>query len=74
MSFRFTDLIRQDMIVRDIRHRCPATETVFERFRIRAPCWDCSVEQAAHRSGTSSDDLVDALNKVIFSGNPTDPD
>ena len=65
MSFRFTDLIRRDMIVRDIRNCYPETEAVFERFRVRASCWDCSVDQVAHRSSASVDELLGALNDAI---------
>lgn len=65
MSFRFTDLIRRDMIVRDIRNRYPETEEVFERFRVRPSCWDCSVVEVTHRSGASVDELLGALNDAI---------
>ncbi len=65
MSFRFTDLIRRDMIVRDIRNRYPETQEVFERYSVRTPCWDCSVVEVAHRSDVSVDELVAALNQAI---------
>ncbi len=67
MSFRFTDLIRRDMIVRDIRNRYPETEGVFERFRVRPSCWDCSVTVVAQRSEVSVDELLGALNATIAS-------
>ena len=69
MAFRFTDLIRRDMIVRDVHNRYPQTEEVFERFRVRPSCWDCSMTEVAHRSGVSVGDLLDALNEVVFPRN-----
>lgn len=72
MSFRFTDLIRRDMLVRDIRNRYPQTRDVFERFGVRTPCWDCSVAEVAHRSGVSVEELLAALNDVIASWKPAE--
>ena len=65
MSFRFTDLIRRDMIVRYIRNRYPQTQEVFKRFGVRTPCWDCSLVEVAHRSGVSVEELLAALDEVV---------
>lgn len=67
MSFRFTDLIRRDMIVRDIRNRYPQTHEVFEHFGVRASCWDCSLAEVAHRSGIRVEELIAALDKAVVS-------
>ena len=72
MSFRFTDLIRRDMLVRDIRNRYPHTHEVFERFGVRTPCWDCSVAEVAHRSGIRVEELLAALDEVVAPRIPAD--
>jgi len=65
MGFNFTELIRRDMMVRDIRNRYPETQEVLERYSVRTPCWDCSVAEVAHRSDVSVDELLAALNQAI---------
>ncbi len=62
---RFTDLVRGTEIVRDVRQKYPATSDIFERFGLRASCYDCSIEQAARKVGASSDDLLAQLNRTI---------
>lgn len=66
MGFQFTDFLRRDTIVRDLRNRYPETGEVFERLGVRASCWDCPLIQAAHRSGITVEELVAALEEVIF--------
>lgn len=66
MPFNFAELIRRDMIVRDIRNRYPATREIFERFGVRAPCWDCSLAEVAHRSGVCVEELQQALDQAVF--------
>jgi hypothetical protein len=64
--FRFTDLVRSSETVRDVKQRYPETEPVFERFGLRPPCYDCSIEQAARKVGASVGDLLLELNEVIL--------
>lgn len=66
MSIRFSDLIRRDRLVRDVRNRYPQTHEVFERFGVRASCWDCSLVEVAYRSGTGVEELMAALDKAIL--------
>ena len=40
MTFRFDNLLRGDMLVRDIRNRHPQTREVFARFGVCTPCWN----------------------------------
>jgi len=63
--FRFTDLLRGDETVRDVKQRYPETEPVFERFGLRPACYDCSIEQAARKVGAAVSDLLLALNEVV---------
>lgn len=73
MSFRFTDLVRPDMLVRDLRNRYPQTREVFERFGVRAPCWDCSLAEVARRSGVPVQELLRALEEALPSGAKENP-
>ena len=66
--FRFTDLVRGSEIVRDVKQKFPETEEVFERFGLRPSCYDCSIEQAALKTGVIVSDLLSALNEVIAKG------
>jgi hypothetical protein len=63
---RFTDLIRGDMLVRDVKVRHPETIPVFERFGFRGACDDCDIDQVARKYGLRPLDVVDALNQVVF--------
>jgi hypothetical protein len=67
--FRFDQLIRPDMIIRDVKQRHPATLTVFEEFRFRSSCDDCDIETVARKNGLNSLDVVDALNRAAFGSN-----
>ena len=72
MSFLFTDRLRRDLIVRDVRNRYPQTDEVFERFGVRPSCWDCSLAVVAHRSGVSLEELLGALEEAISQRVPSD--
>ncbi len=64
--FRFDQLIRRDMIVRDVKQSHPETIAVFEEFGVRASCDDCDIETVARKNGLSSLDVVEALNRAAF--------
>ena len=59
--FRFDQLIRRDMIIRDVKQRHPETLPVFEQFRYRPSCDDCDIETVARKNGLNSLDVVEAL-------------
>jgi len=63
--FRFTDLVRGDEIVRDVKQKHPETSEVFERFGLRPSCYDCAIKVAARKVGASVDDLLVEVNKTI---------
>jgi hypothetical protein len=69
--FRFDELIRRDMIIRDVKQRHPATISVFENLHYRAVCDDCDIETVARKNGLDVRDVVDALNAAAF-GQKTD--
>jgi len=64
--FRFTDLVRGDMLIRDVKQRHPETIPVFEQFGFRGACDDCDIEQVSRKSGLKPDDVLDAVNRAIF--------
>jgi hypothetical protein len=64
--FRFDQLIRRDMIVRDVKRSHPATVSVFEQFGVRPVCDDCDIETVARKVGQNTRDVVDALNQAAF--------
>jgi hypothetical protein len=64
--FRFDQLIRRDMIVRDVKQRHPETIAVFDSFGFRSACDDCDIETLARKHGLSSADIVEALNRAIY--------
>ena len=64
--FRFDQLIRRDMIVRDVKQRHPETVPVFERFAFHPVCDDCEVLVGARRSGVEITELLEALNQAAF--------
>jgi len=67
--FRFDQLIRRDMIVRDVKQAHPQTIAVFEQFGFRHTCDDCDIETVARKNGVSSQDVVAALNEAAFGSN-----
>jgi hypothetical protein len=64
--FRFDELIRRDMIIRDVKQRHPATVEVFEKLHYRAACDDCDIETVARKNGINVRDVVDALNEAVY--------
>jgi hypothetical protein len=71
--FRFDQLIRRDMVVRDVKRRHPETIPVFERFGFRAVCDDCEVLTGARRGGVDIGELVEALNRAAFGSETEEP-
>jgi hypothetical protein len=65
--FRFDQLIRRDMIIRDVKQRHPDTVPIFEGFRFRTSCDDCDIETVARKNGLNTLDVVQALNDAAFS-------
>ena len=66
--FRFDQLIRPSMTVREVRTQHPETSAVFENFRFRDSCDDCSVETVAKKHGLSVGQVMDALQMAISNG------
>ena len=64
--FRFDQLIRHDMIIRDVKQRHPETLPIFEEFRYRASCDDCDIETVARKNGLKVQDVIEALNQAAF--------
>jgi len=64
--FRFDQLIRRDMIIRDVRQRYPETAEVFEQLHYRSACDDCDIETVARKNGLRVQDVIDALNQAAF--------
>ncbi len=64
--FRFDQLIRHDMIVRDVKQSHPDTVPVFEALGFRASCDDCDIATVARKNGISTADAVEALNRAAF--------
>ena len=64
--FRFDELIRSNMVIRDVKQRFPQTAHIFEELRFNAACDDCDIETVARKNGLSSRDVVDALNQAVF--------
>jgi hypothetical protein len=64
--FQFTDLVRGDEIVREVKQKFPETEAVLEKFGLHPSCYDCSIEMAARKVGASLDDLMVEVNKAIY--------
>ena len=72
--FRFDQLIRRDMIIRDVKQRHPETVPVFEALHFRAPCDDCDIETVARKNGLNTLDVIEALNQAAFSTNTESED
>lgn len=67
--FRFDQLIRRDMIIRDVKQSHPETVEIFERLHFRSVCDDCDIETVARKNGLNIRDVVDALNQAAFGPN-----
>jgi hypothetical protein len=72
--FRFDQLIRSDMIVRDVKQRHPQTIEVFEQLHFRSSCDDCDIGTVARKNGLNVRDVVDALNQAAFGSQPETED
>jgi hypothetical protein len=70
--FRFDQLIRRDMIIRDVKQRHPETIPIFEQLRYRASCDDCEIETVARKNGLKVQDVVEALNQAAFGPKETE--
>ncbi len=64
--FRFDQLIRRDMIIRDVKQSHPETIPIFEQLHYRHACDDCDIETVARKNGLRVQDVVDALNDAAF--------
>ena len=64
--FRFDQLIRRDMIVRDVKQRHPETVPLFEQFRFHPVCDDCDIGTVARKNGLNLADVLEALNQAAF--------
>jgi hypothetical protein len=64
--FRFDQLIRRDMIIRDVKQSHPETIPVFDALHFRATCDDCDIETVARKNGQNVPDVVEALNRAAF--------
>jgi hypothetical protein len=64
--FRFDQLIRRDMIVRDVKQRHPQTVPLFEQFRFHPTCDDCDIGTVARKNGLNLEDVLGALNQAAF--------
>jgi iron-sulfur cluster repair protein YtfE (RIC family) len=64
--FRFDQLIRSDMTVRDVKQRYPSTVPLFEQFGFRMVCDDCDIGTAARRNGLDLTEVLEALNDAAF--------
>ena len=64
--FRFDQLIRRDMIIRDVKQKHPQTAEIFDQLHFRSVCDDCDIETVARKNGLNVPDVVDALNRAAF--------
>ena len=64
--FRFDQLIRRDMIVRDVKQSYPETIPVFEELGFRPSCDDCDIETVARKNGINTQDVLQVLNRAVF--------
>ena len=63
---QFTDLVRGDEAVREVKQKYPETAPVFEQFGLRPSCDDCSIEMSARKVGTPLEDLLVGVNSAIY--------
>ena len=64
--FRFTNFVRPDETVREVRQKHPETEEVFDRYGLRVVCYDCSIEQIAIKVGVPVVDLLLELDQAVY--------
>jgi hypothetical protein len=67
---RFDQMIRRDMVVRDVKQRHPKTIPVFEEFGFHPICDDCEIVVAARKNGLNAEDVTAALNRAAFGADP----
>ncbi len=60
------DLIRGENIVTDICNKFPETAPVFQKFNMRAGCYDCPITFAARKSGVQLDQLLVEVNQEVY--------
>jgi hypothetical protein len=70
--FRFDQLIRRDMIIRDVKQRFPQTVAIFDAYHFRSSCDDCDIETVARKNGLKTMDVIDSLNEAAFGPNAED--
>jgi hypothetical protein len=63
---RFDQLIRRDMIIRDVKRSYPLTIPILDQFRFRPACDDCDIDTVARKNGLNSPDVVESLNQAAF--------
>jgi hypothetical protein len=63
--YRFEQLIRPSMTVREIIARYPETAEFFETIGFRSVCHDCTLDTVAMRQELSTVDVLQALRLVI---------
>jgi hypothetical protein len=64
--FRFDQLIRRDMMVRDVKQRYPQTVPIFEQLRFHPVCDDCDIGTVVRKNGLNLPDVLSALNEAAF--------
>jgi len=62
----FSDLVREQNTVREIREKYPETDGIFHKFNMRPSCCDCPIQFAAQRSGIKLDELLVEVNETIY--------
>jgi hypothetical protein len=64
--FRFDQVIRRDMVIRDVKQSHPETIPIFEGFHYRPACDDCDIATVARKNGLEVHVVLDALNGAAF--------
>ena len=64
--FRFDQLIRRDMIVREVKQLHPSTVPIFEQLRFHPVCDDCDIGTVTRKNGLELPEVLAALNEAAF--------
>jgi hypothetical protein len=64
--FRFDQLARRDMIIRDVQRNYPQTIPVFDPFRFRPARGGCDIDTMARQNGPNSPDVAETLEQAAF--------
>jgi len=64
--FRFDQLTRRDMIIRDVKRSYPQPIPISGRLRFHPACDHCDIETAARQNGLNSPTAAQALNPAAF--------